>query len=176
MTTVTARPNIPRLFLGGLAAGLVINEMEYLVHGMFLDAQWTAAFAALGRKPTGWATFIPANFLVGIIAIWVYTRLRPSYGPGPKTAVRAALAVWLVFWVVPEAALQPLGRVEEKRGTETYRHSARFSSPLIKPDVPISSIRLSDGFHARHHAGAPRFLLRVHVQFLLKFPDLTWRL
>jgi len=108
MTTVTARPNIPRLFLGGLAAGLVINEMEYLVHGMFLDAQWTAAFAALGKTPTGWTTFIPANFLVGIIAIWVYTRLRPSYGPGPKTALRAALAVWVVFWVIPEAALQPL--------------------------------------------------------------------
>jgi len=69
-----------------------------------------------------------------------------------------------------------LGRVEEKRGTETYRQSARFSSPLIKPDVPISSIRPSDGFHARHHAGALRFLLRLHVQFLLKFPDLTWRL
>ena len=110
MTTVTARPNIPRLFLGGLAAGLVINEMEYLVHGMFLDAQWTAAFAALGKTPTGWTTFIPANFLVGIIAIWVYTRLRPSYGPGPKTAIRTALTVWVVFWVIPEAALLPLNR------------------------------------------------------------------
>jgi len=106
--TTPARPNIPRLILGGLVAGLVINAIEYVVHGMFLDAQWTAAFAALGKSPTGWTTFIPANFLVGIIAIWVYTRLRPGYGPGPKTAVRAALAVWLVFWVVPEAALQPL--------------------------------------------------------------------
>ncbi|MGD1080135.1 MAG: hypothetical protein ABR881_17560, partial [Candidatus Sulfotelmatobacter sp.] len=25
--------------------------------------------------------------------------------------------------------------------------SPRFSSPLIKPDVPVSSIRLSDGLH-----------------------------
>ena len=106
--TTPGRPNIPRLLLGGLAAGLVINAIEYLVHGMFLDAQWTAAFAALGKTPTGWTTFIPANFLVGIIAIWVYSRLIPSYGPGPKTAVRAAVAVWVVFWVVPEAALQPL--------------------------------------------------------------------
>jgi hypothetical protein len=106
--TTPGRPNIPRLLFGGLAAGLVINAIEYLVHGMFLDAQWTAAFAALGKTPTGWTTFIPANFLVGIIAIWVYARLSPSYGPRPKTAVRAALAVWVVFWVVPEAALQPL--------------------------------------------------------------------
>jgi hypothetical protein len=27
---------------------------------------------------------------------------------------------------------------------------ARFPSPLIKPDVPISSIRLSDRLHATH--------------------------
>src|SRR6267378_7350666 len=106
--TMRARPNIQRLLIGGLVAGLLINGIEYLVHGMFLDAQWTAAFAALGKTPTGWTTFIPANFLVGIIGVWVYARMRPSYGPGPKTAVRAALAVWVVFWIVPEAALQPL--------------------------------------------------------------------
>ena len=28
--------------------------------------------------------------------------------------------------------------------------SLRFSSPLIEPDVTISVIRLSDGFHGRH--------------------------
>ncbi|MGO9256014.1 MAG: hypothetical protein ACLQU1_06905 [Bryobacteraceae bacterium] len=106
--TTTARPNLPRLLFGGVAAGLAINAIEYLVHGMFLDAQWTAAFAALGKTPTGWTTFIPENFLLGVIAIWVYTRMRPSYGPGPKTAVRTALAVWVVFWVIPEMALQPL--------------------------------------------------------------------
>ncbi|MGD1081435.1 MAG: hypothetical protein ABR881_24190, partial [Candidatus Sulfotelmatobacter sp.] len=27
--------------------------------------------------------------------------------------------------------------------------SPRFSSPLIKPDVPVSSIRLSDGLHRK---------------------------
>ena len=108
MTATTARPNIPHLIFGGLAAGLVINAIEYFVHGVFLEAQWTAAFAALGKTPTGWTTFIPANFLVGILAIWIYTRWSPSYGPGPKTAARAALAVWIVFWVIPEMALQPL--------------------------------------------------------------------
>src|SRR5581483_12396389 len=32
--------------------------------------------------------------------------------------------------------------------------TTRFSSPLIKPDVPISSIRLSDGLHAQHTSRA----------------------
>jgi len=108
MTATRAGLNIPRLICGGLAAGMVINAIEYFVHGMYLDAQWTAAFAALGKTPTGWTTFIPANFLVGILAIWIYTRMSPSFGPGPKTAVRAALAVWIVFWVISEMALQPL--------------------------------------------------------------------
>jgi len=103
-----ARPDLPRLLLGGVAAGTVINAIEYLVHRIFLNARWAAAFAALGKTPTGWTTFIPANFLVGVISIWVYTRMSTKYGSGPKTAVRAGLAVWVVFWVIPEMALQPL--------------------------------------------------------------------
>jgi len=103
-----AKPNIKSLILGGLIAGLLINAVEYLVHGMLLDPQWTAAFAALGKTPTGWTTFIPSNFLVGIIGVWVYTRFRPNYGPGPKTALRSALALWIVFWVIPMMALQPM--------------------------------------------------------------------
>jgi len=102
------RQNIWRLILAGLAAGCVINAVEYAVHRLLLDAQWTAAFAALGKTPTGWATFIPANFLVGIIGMWVYTRLLPRYGFGAKTAVRAASAIWVVFWTIPMMGMQPL--------------------------------------------------------------------
>ena len=94
--------------LGGLIAGSLINVAEYFIHGVLLDKQWTAAFAALGKTPTGWTIFIPSNFLIGIIGVWVYTKLRPNYGPGPKTALRSALSIWIVFWVIPEMALQPM--------------------------------------------------------------------
>jgi hypothetical protein len=105
-----AKPNmnIQSLMLGGLAAGLLINVVEYLIHGVLLDPQWTAAFAALGKIPTGWTTFIPSNFLVGIFGVWVYARFRPHYGPGPKTALRSAFSIWIVFWVIPTMALQPM--------------------------------------------------------------------
>ena len=106
--TTTAKPNIPGVMLGGFVAGLLINAVEYLIHGVFLDPQWTAAFAALGKSPTGWTTFIPSNFLVGIIGVWIYTRFRPKYGPGPKTALRSALSIWIVFWVIPMMGLQPM--------------------------------------------------------------------
>ena len=44
-------------------------------------------------------------------------------------------------------------RVEERRGVA---YAIRFPSPLIKPDVPISGIRLSDGLHLAAVGGAPR--------------------
>jgi hypothetical protein len=108
VTLKPAKPNIKSLILAGVVAGLLINAVEYLVHGVLLNPQWTAAFAALGKTPTGWTTFIPSNFLVGIIGIWVYTKFRPNYGPGPKTALRSALSIWIVFWVIPMMALQPM--------------------------------------------------------------------
>ena len=89
-------------------AGAVINAAEFLIHGLLLDPQWTAAFAALGKRPAGWATFIPYNFLVGIIGIWIYAKLRPNYGPGPLTALRSAVSIWAVFWAIPMLGLQPM--------------------------------------------------------------------
>ena len=96
------------LIPGGCVAGGVINVFEYGVHRLILDRQWTAAFAALGKKPAGWSTFIPGNFLVGILGIWLYTRLVPHYGPGATTALRVAAAIWIVFWAIPLLAMQPL--------------------------------------------------------------------
>src|ERR1035441_7556030 len=36
-------------------------------------------FGPLGKTPTGWSTFIPANFFIGILLVWLYARLRPGY-------------------------------------------------------------------------------------------------
>ena len=96
------------VIIGGLLAGVVINTGELTLHRVLLQERWTTAFAALGKHPTGWTTFIPANFLVGIFVVWLYALLRSRYGPGPRTAVRAGLAVWAVFWVIPILALVPL--------------------------------------------------------------------
>ncbi len=112
MTTYTdplaGRVNWERVIVGGLAAGVVVNVFEYGGHRVFLDDAWTSAFRALGKTPTGWSTFIPGNFLVGILMVWLYARLRPRYGGGPKTALRSGQAAWAVFWAIPMLALMPL--------------------------------------------------------------------
>ena len=100
--------NWKRIILGGLIAGAIINAIEYCVHAILLREAWSAAFNALGKNPTGWSTFIPANFLVGIFAVWGYALFRRRYGPGFVTALRAGLALWVVFWVIPTLGLQPL--------------------------------------------------------------------
>jgi len=102
------KPNLARVVLGGMAAGAVINALELLFHRVLLEREWTAAFAALGKKPTGWTIFIPSNFLVGSFAVALYVWLRSRYGPAGKSAVLSGLAVWLVFWVIPTMALMPL--------------------------------------------------------------------
>jgi hypothetical protein len=97
-----------RLAWSGLAAGLIVNVFEYGGHRIYLDAPWTAAFAALGKTPAGWSTYIPANFFIGILLVWLYARIRPAYGSGPKTALRSGLAIWVVFWAIPLMAIVPM--------------------------------------------------------------------
>src|ERR1700720_2597953 len=43
-------------------------------------------------------------------------------------------------------------RVEEGRGGLGHAATLRFPSPLIKPDMQISRIRLSDWLHRKAHA------------------------
>ena len=35
-------------------------------------------------------------YVVGLMAMWLYAAIRPRYGPGAKTAVRAGLALWVI--------------------------------------------------------------------------------
>jgi hypothetical protein len=49
------------------------------------------------------------------------------------------------------------GRVEDGRGSLGHSATPRFPSPLIKPNVPISGIRLSDWLHRETHAAFPKW-------------------
>ena len=108
------RPSWWRLVGSGLLAGLLINICEWAVHHGWLDRAWAAAFATLGKEPTGWTAFIPANFWLGILAVLGYRWLSGLYGSSLRTALRTAVGVWLVFWVIPTAALAPLALFPSK--------------------------------------------------------------
>jgi hypothetical protein len=97
-----------RVVLCGLVAGLIINIIEWGAHHWVLDADWRSAFHALGKEPKGWSTFIPANFWLGVLAVFGYRWCAAHYGPGIRSALRTSVVVWLVFWVIPMLALQPM--------------------------------------------------------------------
>lgn len=98
----------PQAAIAGLAGGGVVNAIEWIAHRVWLDPEWTRAFAALGRPPMGWSSFVVANFLVPGIAIWTYSWLGRFYGRTASTAVRTAALIWIVFWVIPMLGMQPM--------------------------------------------------------------------
>jgi NhaP-type Na+/H+ or K+/H+ antiporter len=95
--------NWTRLMIGGLSAGLVLNVLDSVVNNYLLADQWAAAMQALGKavEPSAVAmiVFYVLGFLIGIFAVWLYAAIQPRYGAGPRTAIYAALAVWLLAYV-----------------------------------------------------------------------------
>ena len=93
-----------RVLLGGALASVVLNVVEYVLHGVVLEEQWQAAMEALGRSQPGGGgilIFVVALFVIGVLAVWVYAAIRPRFGPGPRTAVYAGLAVWALAYLIP---------------------------------------------------------------------------
>jgi hypothetical protein len=39
--------------------------------------------------------WIVVDFLMGLLVVWTYASIRPRYGPGPATAIRAGLIPFL---------------------------------------------------------------------------------
>jgi hypothetical protein len=104
------RINMKRVVLGGVVAAVIVNVGEGLL-GVLLKRDYEAAIFALGiRMEPDVTTLLPIawSFVVGILAIWLYAAIRPRYGPGPSTAVRAALALWAFSTVTFSVAMASL--------------------------------------------------------------------
>jgi hypothetical protein len=91
--------NWARVILGGMIAGLIVNISEFLVNNLWLPGEWAEAMESLNRTgevgSAGTVAFWAWGFLTGISALWLYAAIRPRFGAGPKTAVLAALAIWV---------------------------------------------------------------------------------
>ena len=89
--------NLARVFLGGLVAGVVLNIGEVLFNTVLFAEQMDEVFRRLNVPPPP-SSFIAVavilTFALGILIVWLYALIRPRCGPGPKTAICAALIVW----------------------------------------------------------------------------------
>jgi hypothetical protein len=89
--------NFGRVLLGGFAAGLLMNVGEWLLNDKVLGSQMKDYFAQHNfPMPEGKAIAVAVVmvFVLGIVMILGYAAIRPRFGPGPKTAIIAALFAW----------------------------------------------------------------------------------
>jgi hypothetical protein len=87
--------NWGRVILGGILAAVVTNVIEGLLT-LVMREQWEAAMKNMKAPPGAvMAAHLFWSLVVAIATIWLYAAIRPRYGPGPATAVRAGFAVWL---------------------------------------------------------------------------------
>jgi len=81
----------------GLLAGIV-----WLVLGAIVTTLLGRNFAALPNNRLGTPTLgfvllnVVLDLLEGITILWLYSAIRPRYGPGARTAVIAAFAWWFI--------------------------------------------------------------------------------
>lgn len=97
---------------GGLVAGLILNIGEFVLNVPVAGAQMDAAISRLGLPPmpnSAIAIFVAMCFGLGLFLVWLYAAIRPRLGPGPGTAVCAALIVWGLAYLWPSVANVVLG-------------------------------------------------------------------
>jgi hypothetical protein len=104
--------NLGRVILGGIVAGIIINISEFVLNEKVLKNDWDTALKAMGKSMSGdsailiWILF---GFALGIGAVWLYAAIRPRYGAGAGTAVRAGIAVWFFESLLATVAQANLG-------------------------------------------------------------------
>jgi hypothetical protein len=98
--------NWGRVIGGGLMAGVVMNVSQFLLHavvlredGRMLMDQWNRMGFHVTEDPKLLSMLIALTFLLGVLAVWTYAAIRPRFGPGPKTAIIAGLAVWAMSYL-----------------------------------------------------------------------------
>ena len=95
--------NTQKVLIGGVAAGVVMNVIDFVTNTYILGARMKAESDAF--KPglsdqmmsgSSIAGYIVMDFVLGILLVWTYAAIRPRFGPGMKTATYAAVLFWLL--------------------------------------------------------------------------------
>src|SRR3954470_15849663 len=89
--------------------------------------------------------------------------VHPTSLPFEAPVIARILLIILAELTLTVSARLRYRRVEDGRGGLGHAATLRFPSPLIKPDVRISRIRLSDWFHLTAHGGDTELVRAVEA-------------
>ncbi len=107
--------NNQRVLMGGFAAGIVVNLIDYISHGVVF-AERARMEANAFRPGLGdmmaqmdggtLAGYVIMDFVIGGLLVWTYAAMRPRFGPGVKTAVYTGLIFWIFGMILTSGYLQ----------------------------------------------------------------------
>lgn len=89
--------NVGRVLLGGIVAGIILSVGEFVLNDVVLTAQMKDFFTTHKfSEPASSFMFVAIGLTIvlGIVIVLGYAAIRPRFGPGPKTAIIAALFAW----------------------------------------------------------------------------------
>ena len=95
--------NTSKVLVGGVVAGIVLNVIDFITYTYIVAAKMTAAadafkpgLGALMMSSDAIKIYVVLDLVIGILLVWTYAAIRPRFGPGPSTAVAAAVLFWLL--------------------------------------------------------------------------------
>ena len=95
-----------RVALGGLAGGVVANIGDFAVNNTIMAddlvrmAQRLNLNQAVMASPAVGMTWVVVDFVYATLIVWTYAAIRPRFGPGPGTAIKAGIVLWAAVGVV----------------------------------------------------------------------------
>lgn len=98
--------NMGKVLVGGVLAGLVYNAFDLVTGMVLMGDEFRANAQRLGLDPaamesgTAMAVWITIDFLLGLLVVWTYAAIRPRFGPGPRTAILAALVPYVAISLI----------------------------------------------------------------------------
>ena len=98
--------NYGRVILGGLVGGVVANIGDFIVNNMIMAddmvrmAQRLNLNQSVMASPAVGMTWVIVDFVYVTLIVWTYAAIRPRFGPGPGTAIRAGLVLWAAVCAV----------------------------------------------------------------------------
>jgi len=95
--------NTQKVLIGGIAAGVVMNVIDFISYKFIVGARMMAESEAF--KPgmsqammtsSAMISNIVMDLVLGILLVWTYAAIRPRFGPGMKTATYVAVLFWIL--------------------------------------------------------------------------------
>jgi hypothetical protein len=98
--------NTGKVITGGLAAGAVLNVFDFLTNTFILADSFKAEMDALNpalmpkmMETSATIAFVSLDFALGVLLVLTYAAIRPRFGAGGGTAIKAGLMLWAISGV-----------------------------------------------------------------------------